>query len=80
MRKATIVLTILLVFAVMVSGCASKAPTPAPATDSFDPDPKPSPDVNIPTNDIPAVTNTEGIAIEEPDLSAETDVDFGSVI
>lgn len=79
MRKAImIVLAILLVFAVMVSGCASKAPSPAPAPDSSSP--KPSADVNIANNDIPSVTDTEGIAIEEPDLSAETDVDFGSVI
>lgn len=78
MRKAMIVLAILLVFAVIISGCASKAPSPAPAPDSSAP--KPSADVNIANNDIPSVTQTEGIAIEEPDLSAETDVDFGSVI
>ncbi|MFH1432243.1 MAG: hypothetical protein ABIG84_03420 [archaeon] len=79
MKKAMIILIVLLVFAVMVSGCASKkpvAPTSAPAA----PETKPASAVSMPTNDIPTVIPQEGIAIDEPDLSAETDVDLGSLI
>lgn len=72
MKKSIAILTILLIFTVMASGCASKK--------TATPEENIPANINMPAEDILGVTQTEGVAIEEPDFDIETNVDLASLI